>query len=145
MAVADKLIEVWSNIKQIINVWEKLPKSKQPSNKTCDTLLNTAVLDELVIAKLGFFSYLAGMFKPFPRAYQTDRPMIPFLYGDLFKLLKNNIFLIIIKPVIMNKCETALKLKEIDLYSSANHLGAKEIDIGFVALNHMQELRGRDL
>ena len=34
----------------------------------------------------------------------------------------------------MNKCETALKLKEIDLYSSANHLVATEIDIGFVAL-----------
>ena len=44
----------------------------------------------------------------------------------------------------MNKCETALKLKEINLYSSANHLVTKEIYIGFVALTHMQELRGRD-
>ena len=33
----------------------------------------------------------------------------------------------------MNKYETALKLKEIDLYSSANHLVVKETDIGFVA------------
>ena len=69
--------------------------------------------------------------------------MIPFLYGDLFKLLKN-IFSIIIKPDIMNKYETALKLKEIDLYSSCNHLVAKEIDIGVVALIHIQELRRRD-
>ena len=69
--------------------------------------------------------------------------MIPFLYGDLFKLLKNT-FSIIVEPDIMNKCETALKLKEIDLYSSANHLVAKEIDIGFVALTHIQELRRRD-
>ena len=74
------------------------------------------------------------MFKPFPTAYQTDRPVIPFLYGDLFKLLKN-ILSIIIKPDIMNKCETALKLKEIDLH--ANHLVTKEIDIGFVALTHI--------
>ena len=57
------------------------------------------------------------------------------MYGDLFKLLKN-IFSIVIKPDIMNKCETALKLKEIDLNSSANHLVAKEIDIGFIALTH---------
>ena len=35
---------------------------------------------------------------------------------------------------IMNKCETALKLKDIDLHSSTNHLVAKEIDIAFVAL-----------
>ena len=53
VAVADRLIEVWANIKQIMNFWEKPPKSKQPSNKSYNTL-KTAVLDELVIAKLGF-------------------------------------------------------------------------------------------
>ena len=37
----------------------------------------------------------------------------------------------------MNKCETELKLKETNLYSSANQLVAKEIDIGFVALTHI--------
>ena len=36
-----------------MNFWEKLPKSKQPSKKSYNTL-KTAVLDELVIAKLGF-------------------------------------------------------------------------------------------
>ena len=141
VAVADRLIEVWPNIKQITSFWEKFPKSKQPSNKSYHTL-KTAVLNELVIAKLGFFSYLEGMFEPLLTAYQTDHPMIPFLYGDWFKLLKN-IFSIIIKPD-MNKCETALKLKEIDLYSSANRLVAKEIYIGFVALTHIQDLRSRD-
>ena len=67
------------------------------------------------------------MFKPFVTAYQTDCPMIPFV----FKLS------IIIKPDIMNKCETELNLKETNLYSSANQLVAKEIDIGFVALTHI--------
>ena len=82
------------------------------------------------------------MFKPFLAAYQTNHPMIPFLYDDLFKLFKN-IFSIIIKQDIMDKCETALTLKETDLYSRANHLVAKEIDIDFVALIHIQELRRR--
>ena len=67
------------------------------------------------------------MFKPFVTAYQTDCLVIPFV----FKLS------IIIKPDIMNKCETELKLKETNLYSSANQLVAKEIDIGFVALTHI--------
>ena len=44
----------------------------------------------------------------------------------------------------MNKYETALKLKEIDLYCSANHLVVKEIDIGFVALTQIQEVGRRD-
>ena len=86
---------------------------------------------------------MAGKIKPFLTTYQTDRPIIPFLCGDLFKLLKN-IFSVIIKPDIMNKYETALKLKEIDLYCSANYLVAKEIDICFVALTHIQELRRRE-
>ena len=70
------------------------------------------------------------MLKPFLTAYQTDLPTIPFLYGDLFKHLKN-VVSTIIKPNLMDKCKTALKLKEIDLYSSTNHLIAKEIDIVF--------------
>ena len=47
---------------------------------------------------------------------------------------------------ITSKFETALKLKEIDLYSSssAKHLVANEIDIGSVALTHIQELSRRD-
>ena len=65
-----------------MNFWVKLSAFQQ---KLYDTL-KAAVLDELVIAKLGFFSCLAGMCKPFLTVYQTDRPMIPFLYGDLFKL-----------------------------------------------------------
>ena len=80
------------------------------------------------------------MFKAFLTAYQTDCPVILFLYGDLFKFLKN-IFSIIMKPDVMIKYKTALKLKEIDLYSIDNHLVAKEIDIGFVALTHIQLLR----
>ena len=49
MVVADRLIEACCKIKQIF--WEKLLKSKQLSSKSYDTL-QTAVLDELVIAKL---------------------------------------------------------------------------------------------
>ena len=82
------------------------------------------------------------MFKQFLTAYETDHPMIPFFYGGLFKHV-NNVFSVIIKSD-MNKCETALKRKEIDLCSSANHLVAREIDIGFGALTHIQELRRRD-
>ena len=85
------------------------------------------------------------MFKAFLTTYQTDRPMIPFLYGDFLKLFKN-LFSIIIRLDITSKCETALKLKEIDLYSSssAKHLVANEINVGSVALTHIQELSRRD-
>ena len=64
-----------------------------------------------------------------------------FLYGDLPNLLKD-IYSIIIKPN-MNKCETALKLEEIDL-QVISILVPKEIDIGLVALTHTEELKRGD-
>ena len=63
--------------------------------------------------------------------------------GRHMKYVLKNIFSVIIKPNIMNKCETGLKLKERNLYSSTNHLVAEEIDIDFVALTYVQELRRR--
>ena len=138
MTVADRLIKVWRNIKQINNFWEKLPKSKQPSNKSYDTL-KAAVLDELVIAKLGCFYRFGGYVQAISNSISNRSFNDVIFVFDLFKLLKN-IFSVIIKPNIRNKCETALKPEEIDLHSSANHLVAKEINIVFVALTHIQEL-----
>ena len=114
--VADRLIELWP----CMDFWMKLPKSKQPSNKSYE-VLTTSIKDKLMIAKLGFFSYLADMFKPFLTAYQTDNPMVPFMYDDLFRLFKN-VLSVIIKPDIINNCDTASKLNDIDLYKSEDHL-----------------------
>ena len=140
--VADRLIELWPRMEKIMDFWMKLPKSKQPSNKSYE-VLTTSIKDILMIAKLGFFSYLADMFKPFLTAYQTDNPMVPFMYDDLFRLFKN-VLSVIIKPDIMNNCDTASKLNDIDLYKSENHLSSKQIDIGFVASTHIEKLRRRD-
>ena len=64
VTVADRLIEVWPKSSKSWIFGKNFQKSKQPSNKSYNTL-KAAVLDELVIAKLDFFSYLAGMFKSF--------------------------------------------------------------------------------
>lgn len=76
------------------------------------------------------------MFNPFLIAYETDT----MLFGDLFKR-SENIISVIIRSVQINNCEITLKLKEIDLYKSVNHVSVKEIDIGFLAFAYIQKLR----
>ena len=46
---------------------------------------------------LNFFSYIAASFQRFLTLYQTDIPIIPFLYGDLMKLFEK-IMLLIFNP-----------------------------------------------
>ena len=58
--------------------WKNLCKSKQ--SKKC---LKSVLQDPLLTAKLGFFSYFVEMFKPFLILYQTDQPMLLYLYDDL--------------------------------------------------------------
>ena len=41
--------------------------------------VKTSLDNLLVIAKLHFFSYFAGIVKPFLKHFHTDKPMIPFL------------------------------------------------------------------
>ena len=86
--VAERLVDLWPNVAKIVGYWESLPKSKRPSSKSYSNVLS-AVTDNLTPAELHFFSYVAGIFQPFLTKYQSDIPMIPFLYSDLLKLVKS--------------------------------------------------------
>ena len=66
-------------MKATVKYWEPLCKSKGPSMKSYKTLYSN-ISDLLVPAKLQFFASLANIFKPYLTAFQTDCPMIPFMY-----------------------------------------------------------------
>ena len=66
--------------------YEKMTKSKQTLLKSF-LKVQKAVNHKLIVAKLQFFSSMANHFEPFLTVYQTDAPMIAFLYSDLKKLL----------------------------------------------------------
>ena len=87
---ADKLINIWPNIQKLWSWWsQQKPKSKQPCNLQTKSILNVkaALEDKLTTAKLHFFSFIAGKLHPFLVRYQTDKPMIPFLYRDMVDLM----------------------------------------------------------
>ena len=68
----------------------------------------------LMIPKFQFFTYVASVLEPFLRLYQTDAPMIPFMYFDI-KNLVTNILKLFVKLEVIEGCKTALDLLEIDL------------------------------
>ena len=106
-------------------------------------LIKSSTTDLLFVAKLGFFSFFADSFKPLLTAYQTDSPMVPFLYTDIFRLLKN-VYSVIVKPDVIAKCGTAAQLKEIDLNKKENMLSTKHINVGFVASKLIEKLIRQD-
>ena len=140
--VADRLIVVWDNMKKIISFWEKLQKSKRPSSKSYLTV-KESVEDPLVTAKLQFFSFVSSIAEPYLRKYQTDKPMIPFVYFDL-KDLVIKLLDIIVKPTVINNCKSRKQLKEIDLSNEENLISFCKINMGFAVEDIIKRLKQQD-
>ena len=82
----------------------------------------------LAVAKLSYFSYIASLFKPFLKIYQTDKPTMPFLFDDLKELYKT-LFAIVVKPEILKKSKSAVKMLDLDL-DDKNYLKTADIHVG---------------
>ena len=127
-----------------MNHWSKLAPSKQPKCKSYE-VLKGAVKDPLVVAKLNFFSFLAGHLLPYLTSYQSQKPMIPFLHSDLQQLVKELLGLTI-KSELIDKCkENSKSLLKIDLRDVNIHIKKKDMHLGFGTLDEIQSLLRNDL
>ena len=106
----ERLISIWPSIVKISNRWESLPKLKPLSSKSYEFVVS-GVKNELSLRILKFFNYLASMFEPFLKLYQTDAPMLSHMNDDLLELIKS-IFRIFIKSESIEAC---FNLTKIDL------------------------------
>ena len=144
---ADRLIEIWPNIQKLWTWWtQQKPKSKQPCSLQTKTMLHMkeALVDDLQVIKLHFFSFVAGKLQPFLIRYQADKPMIPYLYRDLETLLRI-LFLLIAKKSVVDDALVAGSLTTIDLNDEKNLLKLKNVEIGFAAEHKLNEMRVKDL
>ena len=64
-----------------------------------------AVNDQLTVAKLSLFIYVAGILKPYLKKYQTDMPMIPYICMMTSKRYSKPSLSSLLKHVIA-KCQT---------------------------------------
>ena len=72
-------MEIWEPFKKIIQYWESLSKSQRLANKSYKCLQRHYT--DLVPAKLQFFT-----FEPYLVLFQTNWPMVPFIFDELEKI-----------------------------------------------------------
>lgn len=108
--------------------------SKEPK---CSSYVNvkTAMADNMLKPKLAFFQSLAAEFEPFLRAFQTDDPLVPFLYDSLMMTLRT-IMQRFIKKEVLEKTKNLAKL---DLSNSENFRSYKEFDLGYGTREYLRE------
>ena len=78
-------LEVRSSIISSIKYCEGLSKSKRPANKPYEFVANSYT-DLLTPAKLKFFTFVASIVRSYLKVFQTDAPMVPFMYEELEKI-----------------------------------------------------------
>ena len=73
-------------------------------------------------AKLHFFAFIATILKPFLVLFQTDNPMLPFMYNELYNVSKRLIALMYKKEKI-DETKTVSKVMKGDwLKNKNNHI-----------------------
>ena len=95
-------------------------------------------------AKLMFFGFVAGILQTILVKYQSDKPMVPYMYQDLLKLLRK-LMQSIVKAGIVVNCSLAIDLKCIDLDDKNVIMKPKDMNIGFGTRNIIIELKRKDV
>ena len=85
--VADRMVEVWPNIKKITEFWKSLPKYKQQTCKSYSKI-SDAVIDLFTEAKITFFSFIFSIVEPYLKNHQCEKPMV--CYG-FYQLLQQRV------------------------------------------------------
>ena len=127
--MAERALEIWPNFEKYVNHILKEPKSKQPKSASFSTV-EKAMKDLLVRAKLQVFVHISKILKPFLAKYQTDKPMIMFLAGDLYDIC-TKLMHKFIKKDVLDSADTIYKVATLEVLNKTNHKVAAEIDIGF--------------
>ena len=126
----------------LVKHWDAKPKSKRPSSRSYENL-KASVNDQLTVAKLQFFSFLAGVLQPFLKSCQTDEPVVPFLYNDIFSLLQQ-ILQTIVKPDLLINCKDFGDLMKLDLDKKNTFMKLKDMNIGFSTISTITQLKETD-
>ena len=105
-------------------------KEKRKPDSNSFEVVNAALNDELLKAKLAFFQMIASQVEPF-LSFKSNAPLSPLLYEALLTTLKK-IMMRVVKAEVLN---TSRNITTINLKSESNLINAKEIELGFAVKN----------
>ena len=95
--------------------------------------------DKLLPAKLAFFSKISSELEAFLVSYQSDDPMMPFMYEDLGLLVSTLLGRVVKKEVLEGK--SMKQLCSIDLKDPAVKLNPEKVDLGFAVKDQIRKVR----
>lgn len=134
VSVLTRLLDILPTVKTFMTSVEKkdIPDPKTKSFEVIKNIVN----DELFPAKCNFVIFIAKEIEPFLTLYQTDKPMIPFLAGDLHNLIKE-----LMEKFLKDEIPTSsLKLLEIKVEDLKMHKDASQVNIGFASKRIVRDL-----
>ena len=137
--VVARALQIYPDVKKYVAAVESTASGiNNPKTKSYN-VVKTGCDDPLLEAKMHVYKSLATEIRAFLTLYQTDKPMLPFLSKDLYKVLKS-IMTRFIKADTMKKISSAKVLIEVDLSDKTNLVNHKKVDVGFEADCILKEL-----
>ena len=136
VAVAERALEVWPDIVTFVNA-VKEKKVKDPKTKSYE-IIKSSCSDPLMPAKIAFFASVAKQITPFLTAFQTDKPMLPFMGNSLCTLLKS-LMGRFIKNELMAEATSVLKILNMKPTDKEQQVDYHKVDVGFVAQKMLRE------
>lgn len=95
-----------------LNLSIQVIAKNSPVSKNCVTVQNN-LTDSLLPAKLGFMISISIELEKYLIKYQSNKHLIPFMYNDLYQMMK--FYSCIIKSDMMSSVTNAANLMKIDL------------------------------
>lgn len=139
--MAERALQILPSLKIYIKA-AKVEIVTEPSSKSFKTT-QMIVQDDLFPAKLNFFLIVTREITPFLKLYQTVKPMLPFMSGDLTNMLRS-LLEKFIKSSVMKIATTPLKLLQIDYADPVNHMDVPKLRVGFVTEQALEEHMKKD-
>ena len=88
-------------------------------------------------SKTGIFIYVATPVEQFLLSYQSDAPMLPYLSGDISKMLHALLDTVVKSNILMPASSDAHKLNKIDVTDANNLKSCKDFELGFVTTSKL--------
>lgn len=136
------------NVKVMQRAVEMLPflrkyfssSKKNVSSSDTSKLIQEFLSSELLEAKLCFLISIASELEYFLTTYQSNKPLLPFMYADLRQLL-GNLMRRIVKDNVLKSAGSGTKLLDINLRNADNLKTSHHVDIGFAATLSLKKLK----
>lgn len=119
-------------------------EKKLPKGLSSVAVIKESSADPLFKAKLASFASIAKATEGFLTKFQSPAPMAPFLYDDIYDLMRN-LMQRVVKSNVLESADTPRKLIAVDLKDDKNLLSRDKMGIGIGAVSEMAKAKCSDV